>query len=199
MQIVSQTGPFDIYISSASGSGTLSPRFAQLNVPSAIPTGTLAAQQLSLQGDITPVTQAAGSFGSMTGVSFFQWITDPASQGDLSVQGSGERDPPARPLRPEGQRARLVDLSMANQEGLATFQGNLKGRANHAVAAISLSIDGQGQYTFSVNGPDAKPVGVGMVPDPLPPVPDDNSIDPNDPDPPAPANTEHLVLQAQDP
>jgi hypothetical protein len=180
---------FDLYIAGTDANDVAALRIGQIDVPLELDPGLLHEGKLDLAGNLT-WTQAAGSFGSVSGVKAYQVLTDPNGLTVLSGDGEyGQTPTPATPMvalyRQQGSMLRLVEYALPDELGKAEIQAELFNEEMIGLAGISLGSGGSGDIEFLWDGPELLGVGVAMVPEQVP--------DPNAP--PAPPHTAVLKIR----
>jgi hypothetical protein len=170
--IAGLVGPFDIYVSGSAGAGSVTLRMGQFDIPDAIDAADLAAVKPDLQGDFATGAIGAGGYGAPSGVKYHQLPIAPGQPAPtVTVQGGNGSMPLLAVYGEDGGLLKLTGFTTPSPAGTATAEGSPVGDRVTAIAAFSLNFDGGGTNVFTVNGPAAAPVPIGMVPEPVPSVP----------------------------
>jgi hypothetical protein len=162
MNISGHVGPFDLYVSGTQGSDPATLQIGQLRIPQTLNLTTLQPAELGIDGQLAQ-NQAAGAFGSVNGLQFYQ-LPRQSGSWNVSVQGDGTAQPLLALYQEQGSLLRLVDFQ-APAGQVARLADALSANQIAGVAAFALGFGGMGTNHFQVTTPPVVGVGVGMVPD----------------------------------
>jgi CSLREA domain-containing protein len=180
-------GPFDVIVSGTSGSDPVTLTVGQVSVPLQLDLDDLPGTTVDLQGDASHVV-APGVFGDLGGLAFFNHVVEKQQNPLTTILAQSADALPLTALYQEiGGKLHRVQWVLPTSGGQSSIAHELAVNRLHAVAVFPLKLAGGGNITIDVDGPLQTGVGVGMVPDPPPVFPSQNSdpTDPNyDPNPP---------------
>src|SRR5262249_31578110 len=91
--ITSKTGPFDIAISGAGDGSPVALHVGRLSIPKKLDPAQLASFSADLTGHLSQALATAASFGSMAGLKYYQFLTNPTDKTQISAQGNGGSRP----------------------------------------------------------------------------------------------------------
>ena len=164
VDISGRYGPFDLYVAGTSAPAVATLRIGQIAVPDEIGMGQLASGKIDLAGELAS-TQAAGAFGDLTGVRYYQLLAEPGQITELSAQGTGGAAVLVAHYQELGGVLQRTSFQLPDESGLAELERELPAEQLHGIVAMSLGFDGVGDVQLAVDAPAPMGVGVGMVPD----------------------------------
>lgn len=173
--ITSKTGPFDIAISGTGDGSPVALHVGRLSIPKKLDPAQLASFSADLTGHLSQALTTAASFGSMAGLKYYQFLTNPTDKTQISAQGSAGSRPVVARYQYVGGSFQLVDFSTPDASNQSTLYEPLIAQSLQGIATFSLGFDTSGSPAtqVSVAAPAPVPVGVGMAPNNPPPLPTD--------------------------
>lgn len=168
----SNAGPYEVFVSGLSGTGTAALRHATLAIPASLNVASLTAAQLNIATGGLASAALPTSTGTPTGVLFYQPL-HAASAGNTTYTATSASGAASILLHYiiDGGTPRLIETALPNAAGVASVASAARGLTEHAVVALPINFSGSGTVQLSVAGPIPTGIGLQMVPNALPGAP----------------------------
>ncbi len=168
IDVTSNAGPYTVFVSSASGTGTATMKHTTLAIPASVSLASLTQSTLNLaSGGITSAVLPTDN-GTPTGIQYYQPVNgaNPAPT-TFSAISSGGTIAVLLHYVQDGASLRLLE-SATPTGGTASVTVPVQSQVIHGVVALPVNFGGAGGVQMTVAGPLPTGIGLDMVPNALP-------------------------------